>query len=267
MRVTSDHWQLLLSFATNHKEIITNKFMGPNGREKSAILWKNLATHLNGLGFGEKTVDEWKKTLADWKSKTKAKAAKINQNLFQTGGGSPTHISLTNNEEKLLTLMGHTSYKGDIDLECGIETKFRSDAGGKLELRDVSLPSTSGKRKASHTYENNKKRTITNAVPNTSSVETQLNFDHNYSTFEEVLTDDSEQIINNCSNKEVLTNEIPQTPSKSTKRRQKLYNMSEEIKSMNDTTLSVLQNINTNIENVVYDVKRIADALEIIAKK
>ncbi|KAK5650253.1 hypothetical protein RI129_001282 [Pyrocoelia pectoralis] len=200
MRVTSDHWQLLLSFATNHKEIITNKFIGMNGRENSVILWKNLTTQLNGLGFGEKTVDEWKKTLADWKSKTKAKAAKINRSLIQTGGGSPTHISLTNNEEKLLTLMGHTSYKGDIDLECGIQTK-----------------------------------------------------------------DDSEEIVN--SSNEILRTEISRTPSKSTKRRQKLYSMGEQIKLMNDTTLSVLQTINTNIGNVAHDVKRIADALQIIAKK
>lgn len=61
MRVKVEHWQLLLSFCETNEELITNRFSGIEGRAKANALWQNVATKLNSLGFGEKSVEGWKK--------------------------------------------------------------------------------------------------------------------------------------------------------------------------------------------------------------
>lgn len=54
------------------------------------------------MGQGTKTLQEWKKTLADFKSKAKQKAAAIKRSQTVTGGGPQIQIKF---EEKLLTLV------------------------------------------------------------------------------------------------------------------------------------------------------------------
>ncbi|CAG9820658.1 unnamed protein product [Phaedon cochleariae] len=114
MRVSNDHWTTILEFSELHKEIITNRFSTHfNGKQKNVELWEDLATKLNSLGQGERSVEEWKKKLADWKSKTKAKSAKIYKYIHGTGGGPSINIKLTTLEEKLLSLMGTAAAYGD----------------------------------------------------------------------------------------------------------------------------------------------------------
>lgn len=61
MRVRAEHWQLLLSFCETNPELITNRFNGSEGKAKGQALWQTVATKLNSLGFGEKTVEGWRK--------------------------------------------------------------------------------------------------------------------------------------------------------------------------------------------------------------
>lgn len=61
MRVQADHWAIILECAEKNPQIITNKFSGLNGRRENIELWQNLTIKLNSLGFGEKTVEGWKK--------------------------------------------------------------------------------------------------------------------------------------------------------------------------------------------------------------
>lgn len=61
MRVRSEHWEVLLSSCEENPQLITNRFSGFEGRAKGNALWQNIAIKLNSMGFGEKTVDGWRK--------------------------------------------------------------------------------------------------------------------------------------------------------------------------------------------------------------
>ncbi|XP_072382191.1 uncharacterized protein [Diabrotica undecimpunctata] len=113
MRVNADHWAILLDFAEKNPSIITNRFPGCNGKEKVTELWKQLSNKLNALGYGEKTTAEWKKTLIDWKSKVKGKAAGIKTYESKTGGGPSCSQQLSSYELRLLSIMGNPSYEGN----------------------------------------------------------------------------------------------------------------------------------------------------------
>lgn len=152
MRVRSEHWEVLLSSCEENPQLITNRFSGFEGRAKGNALWQNIAIKLNSMGFGEKTVDGWRKvsiknlliitlcqvptssfqwyiqakpkqnytlylynfqTLTDWKSKTKNKAAAIKREQQKTGGGPPQLPPLSPLEERLLLIMGTKALEGD----------------------------------------------------------------------------------------------------------------------------------------------------------
>ncbi|GLV46106.1 hypothetical protein CBL_10766 [Carabus blaptoides fortunei] len=83
------------------------------GKHEQKKLWHNLMLALNALGHGEKTIEESKKTLTDWKRKTKIKSCKLNSHRQQTGGGSASNISLSSFEERLLNLMGRSAVEGN----------------------------------------------------------------------------------------------------------------------------------------------------------
>lgn len=61
MKFNSEHHEVILTFAEKHPEIITNKHMGPQGYQNNKVLWEQLKDHLNSLGYGNLTVNEYKK--------------------------------------------------------------------------------------------------------------------------------------------------------------------------------------------------------------
>lgn len=61
MRVTSQHWEVFLNLCEKNTHLITGKFNGAQGKAEGNILWANVATKLNGLGLGEKSVVEWRR--------------------------------------------------------------------------------------------------------------------------------------------------------------------------------------------------------------
>ncbi|XP_050299961.1 uncharacterized protein LOC126738599 isoform X2 [Anthonomus grandis grandis] len=156
MRVRAEHWQMLLELCEANPELITNKFNGPDGKTKGHALWQNVAHKLNSLGFGEKTKDEWRRALTDWKCKTKAKAAKIKLEINRTGGGAANYIPLSEIENRLLALMGSKAIEGDVNIVelgfgnetniCGIEADHSLDhpytKKGKLPLASMNNIST-----------------------------------------------------------------------------------------------------------------------------
>ncbi|XP_066596559.1 uncharacterized protein [Prorops nasuta] len=122
MRVTNEYWEVLLNFAENHPSIITNQFVSHHGKKNLRGLWEDLTKLLNSLGYSEKRLEDWKKTLVDWKSKTKAKAAKIRLHQSKTGGGERSFIILSPFEQRLLQLMGNVAVQGDKGLnEIGVK--------------------------------------------------------------------------------------------------------------------------------------------------
>ena len=56
-----EHWEVLVSFLEQHKELATGRFLGPNGKQKHKNLWNELSLKLNSLGFGQRSSDKWQK--------------------------------------------------------------------------------------------------------------------------------------------------------------------------------------------------------------
>ncbi|KAG5862404.1 hypothetical protein JTB14_030915 [Gonioctena quinquepunctata] len=83
---------------------------------------------MNSLGYGGKTMKEWKKTIIDWKSKIKAEAGGIRSYESKTGGGPPCIEQLSSIENRLLCLMGKSSYEGNPqNNEVGLKKRRLSD--------------------------------------------------------------------------------------------------------------------------------------------
>ncbi|XP_018563682.1 uncharacterized protein LOC111691300 isoform X2 [Anoplophora glabripennis] len=121
MRVTAEHWKAFLDLAEENSELITNRFNGANGRLKINELWKKTTNILNSLGYGSKSTEEWRRALTDWKCKTKAKWSKVHKEMVKTGGGEYKNIMLSDNEQRLLNLMGKKNVQGDPVKEIGLE--------------------------------------------------------------------------------------------------------------------------------------------------
>ncbi|XP_050497713.1 uncharacterized protein LOC126878857 [Diabrotica virgifera virgifera] len=140
MRVQAVHWEMLLSFCEENPQLITNKFNSSEGRAKAVAMWQTIANRLNSLGYGEKSVEGWRKTLTDWKSKTKAKAATLRRDQGQTGGGSPHLPPLSPLEERILSLMGVTAFMGN---ETVPELGFGEVEVQHVEISDRETPKSS----------------------------------------------------------------------------------------------------------------------------
>ncbi|KAF5269895.1 hypothetical protein FQR65_LT05694 [Abscondita terminalis] len=120
-KVNENHWLVFAGFFEAHPDLITGRVASINGREENRKLWQELAQQLNAVGMGERTVEKWQKTWADFKSNLKKKAAEINRLRAQTGGGPPTEKILSDLEQRLLSLLGESFYAGCKTKELGVQ--------------------------------------------------------------------------------------------------------------------------------------------------
>ncbi|KAJ8955200.1 hypothetical protein NQ314_006917 [Rhamnusium bicolor] len=207
---------------------------------KTSKLWADLTEQLNSLGYVEKTTEEWKKTLADWKCKTKSEAAKIRQNQRQTA------------------LMGTTALEGDSEMEYGIK---RTISCSSSNIQNKLFTNQSGKKSnVCVNKENNqpKKAEISNEVNYYEIPAMDLNnsnivdlVDHNYNL-------QLDQPVNDIE----VQSEIQATSSNIGARRKQNDSLSSQLKLMNDETLNVLRSIQESIASIAGDIKRIANAQE-----
>ncbi|KAJ8913348.1 hypothetical protein NQ315_017503 [Exocentrus adspersus] len=111
-RANNAIWDVMLDFFENHPEMITKKFTAADGKKKQECLWKKLVENLNSLGFGIKPVAKWQKTFIDWKYQVRQKSAEVKTEIEKTGGGR-FHKPLSDQELRLLALLGRSSTDGD----------------------------------------------------------------------------------------------------------------------------------------------------------
>nr|CAI5833482.1 unnamed protein product [Callosobruchus analis] len=144
MRVTPQHWEVLMAVAQKHPNLITGKFNGAQGKVEGYSLWKSVITQLNALGLGEKSESEWRRAVTDWKCKVKAKAAKLRQTSSKTGGGPATAIALSPLEEKLIGIMGTRGFEGDEGIiELGLLSPSTSQLKLNVEMQALIYQSVS----------------------------------------------------------------------------------------------------------------------------
>ncbi|XP_028901040.2 uncharacterized protein LOC105219640 isoform X2 [Zeugodacus cucurbitae] len=85
-KVTKQQKQKLLDLLKNHRNVGTGQFGGPNSGKAANAVWATLTAELNACGRACKTVEQWKKCWADWKSGVKKQQAAIMR--FQNATGN-----------------------------------------------------------------------------------------------------------------------------------------------------------------------------------
>ncbi|CAG9771443.1 unnamed protein product [Ceutorhynchus assimilis] len=248
MRLNSEHYEIIVNFAERHPEIITNKVVGLNSREKFQKVWDDLANKLNSLGYGTLTVAEYKRRLTDWKSKVKGKKASVTKSLSQTRGGQGVGTIINKLEDRLLCLIGDKAYAGDNIQEMGIKRKKPDDAldSSKALKKAKYIPATITSSRTSFIEETS----FAMDEPPISKTSGQLPSINAYDLDEMVpentsaiIDDEPEETITlQCDFEESsnTNNELQtKTPSVSTSRRKKLTNLTDSVQEMNNETLDV----------------------------
>ncbi|KAL4709467.1 hypothetical protein ACJJTC_012804 [Scirpophaga incertulas] len=142
-RATPQQFAVLVEFMERHGDL-TKPQAGAQGRIRSEQMWERISTLLNSIGCGvNKTAEKWRKVWIDWKAKTKKKALVIQRDLRGTGGGPGSKTSLTDLEQRVLTIMGGpTAVEGLSEVgEIGFQVASTSQPITMIE--NIVLPSTS----------------------------------------------------------------------------------------------------------------------------
>ncbi|XP_024879172.1 uncharacterized protein LOC112459355 [Temnothorax curvispinosus] len=144
MRTTEEHFGIILDYSEHHSELITNKFVGARGKENLHRQWQELVDVLNALQTETRTVKQWKQVVADWKCRVKKQYAELKKDFTATGGGVPVMENLTDQEIRLLNIMGMTAADGDEGLqEYGLEFEETDEVIEVLSAEDTESPGTS----------------------------------------------------------------------------------------------------------------------------
>ncbi|KAI4455740.1 myb/sant-like dna-binding domain [Holotrichia oblita] len=233
MRVSAEHWNAFLLLAERYLPLITNKYDGSQGRQHLKDLWELVTTTLNGLGYGTKSIEEWRRAVTDWKSKTKLKWSKIQKELSATGGENFKNVKLSDTEERLLNIMGRKSVEGDRIPEIGIDVENKYFGAMDVENVQVTLDSYV--------------RRIVNIFLQSIEIE------HNY-TVNDISQVASPSNENNISTKSNVETTIQKPRLKCKKRKlpgsQKDSDLKEQLSIMQNETISVLKELNSNLQKI-----------------
>ncbi|KAI4461550.1 hypothetical protein MML48_5g00016716 [Holotrichia oblita] len=149
----SEHLQIMLDFMEENSTLATGSFAGPEGKKLQRKKWDELTLLLNGAGFGERSREKWQKTWTDLKSKSRSRAAQLKLQSNKTGGGEKESKELTVIEERILALIGPSSFEGTNTPERGLSTTSIMPIGTSSIVKEKS---TAMKRKyveeSDHTY-------------------------------------------------------------------------------------------------------------------
>ncbi|CAH1106701.1 unnamed protein product [Psylliodes chrysocephalus] len=107
LQKTKKQYEELLTFVQRNK-VIAGTFKGnPSDYTKIYKLWEEFAKHINSLGYGPtKTAKQWRHVFTEWKQNIRRKSRDIKKEQIGTGGGPSKTKSLTDLEERLLSLIG-----------------------------------------------------------------------------------------------------------------------------------------------------------------
>lgn len=191
----------------------------------------------------------------------KGKAASVNKNLTQTGGGERDAIKLTKLEERLLDLIEDKAYNGD-DVQEMWKRKNPNDALGSISgsiktlKKSKNIPATITSFSETTCVINDEKPSISltsEQLPRQQpSMNTYVLDEIVPENISDIIAEEPEETITLQCDFEGSTNNEPQvkTPSVSTSRRRRLGNLAESVQEMNSETLDVLKGVNENLERV-----------------
>lgn len=109
MKTHSGQYEIYVAHMLAHDQLRT----GAGDPIKLNSLWDALAMEMNAYGAGpKKTATEWRHTLRSWKNQTRSKARFIMDHGQGTGGGAACSKTLTDIEERALSIWGLEAVKG-----------------------------------------------------------------------------------------------------------------------------------------------------------
>ncbi|KAI4468211.1 dek protein [Holotrichia oblita] len=114
-RTTQEQYNILINAVEENPTMKLGKIQITEKKEVDKM-WADVTKKLNNCRGPQKTVDQWKRTFIEYKSKIKSKAR---QNLVEcrgTGGGPKMVKPLTDIEERLMGLIGKVTCSGDPSL-------------------------------------------------------------------------------------------------------------------------------------------------------
>ncbi|CAG9770465.1 unnamed protein product [Ceutorhynchus assimilis] len=261
MRVRPEHWALLLQMCEKNPEIITDKFKGP-GKAKVHAVWEQVTQELNGLGFGKKSAYHWRKTLIDWKCKTKNKAGGINRKRKVNDDKTVHYVSvpLSEYEKKLLSLMGTTSNGNDVqkmgfkkinqsweEEEEHLTLIVHSDDSSELPPSIEESFDVRDRKPNEHDY---------NALTYPTSAEDDYCKVKISSDVIKPSTDDHNY------NRPTCSTGIKRPPKRQKVRPRQGVKVSNRLTVLSQKTLQTLKNIDKNTQSIAESLKVIADAIK-----
>ncbi|XP_064471093.1 uncharacterized protein LOC135385599 [Ornithodoros turicata] len=111
-RPTSEQFHIVLDYVGEPGNLFTGGLSAGYTSQDRNREWCELATRLNASGGAVKLVERWRKTWTNWKSATKAKAARISRHTRETGKGPPPKESLSELEERLASVIRQVATTG-----------------------------------------------------------------------------------------------------------------------------------------------------------
>lgn len=113
---TYDEIEAMIAYLEKFPQLISGE-SNKNPRE-TADEWDNLASFVNASSLGiERSGEQLRNKWRMLKYRIKLKAAAIEQSRNKTGGGPGTRKKLTEQELKVISLIGSTCYKGVVPLK------------------------------------------------------------------------------------------------------------------------------------------------------
>ncbi|KAK4882367.1 hypothetical protein RN001_005686 [Aquatica leii] len=113
-----------------NSQLILVKFTTTFTHKKAQQLWMHISETLNAIPGGRKDWKQWRKTWQDIHTKAKSKNTKLKQDHDRTGGGRPNDEILTEDDDKILSLMSpveiiggdnvtesHAAFVDNLDIE------------------------------------------------------------------------------------------------------------------------------------------------------
>ncbi|KAK3916590.1 Transcription-associated protein 1 [Frankliniella fusca] len=142
-QASEEQWMVLLDHIQTDEELLTGRFLQPNGAIRVPQKWNELATVLNSVKPGtQKSGNEWKSAWANLRSRARTAYREKVRYMAGTGGGpAPEIVGLGLNRvyERVIDLTGTTAAVGT---KCPNPLQVVPLDQGKRCLRGCATPSS-----------------------------------------------------------------------------------------------------------------------------
>ncbi|KAL1510070.1 hypothetical protein ABEB36_004725 [Hypothenemus hampei] len=110
-RMTKNQKDIFITYLEQSKELVAPK-QSLSNLPDIELKWQALANLLNDEKGAKKTVKQWKEAWNELKTNTKRKAREIKFDFTGTGGGSKKVKDLTQQEERVMSLLSNIVVEG-----------------------------------------------------------------------------------------------------------------------------------------------------------